>query len=197
MNTKKCSKCGWEFPENYPGRTCKFCSGKLIGHHCVDCGVWVPGMKWPLVRCTKCETKRFAACIARRKELVASQLKEWQDIIAKVPTPYRTLTEKEWLEACSYFGGCAFCGKPQIDVRVMFIPFKSGGRYCAWNIVPSCEACATRCTPKYNPFHSMDNYLNHGTTKYNKLGQTKAHLIKIVDYLQPKLMEAANEQGKN
>lgn len=195
MNTRTCSKCGWVYPATYKANTCKFCHAPLIGRYCSSCGEYFPDLKFP--RCTACDTKRFADMMARRRILVATQLREWQDIIATIPTPYVTLKEEAWINACKHFGGCAFCGKPDIDARAMFIPFRMGGRYCAWNIVPACEPCTEVLQKLENPFERMDNLLRRNGNRI-KLGQSKEHLDQIVDYLRPILLEAANEKrGEN
>ena len=73
-------------------------------------------------------------------------------MISKVRKPIKTLTEDEWIRACAHFGSCATCGASSIDARGMFIPFKFGGRYAAWNIIPLCDKCATAIKFQHNPF---------------------------------------------
>lgn len=114
-------------------------------------------------------------------------------MIGKLPYPYQTLNEEQWMEACKHFGGCAYCGKDSIDVRSMFIKFKNGGRYCNWNIIPACEQCENALKLTDNPFIRMDQKYKRGnSTQAKKLGFNLDNLQRIVDYLQSK-MEALNE----
>lgn len=119
--------------------------------------------------------------------------KAWKDMIASIPSKSPTLTEEQWLDACKYFGGCAYCGGSSIDARSMFIRFKDGGRYCAWNIIPACERCETSRKVIHNPFLRMDQHISKNAgcaaIKYNF---TIENLQKIVEYLQSK-MEEYNE----
>lgn len=190
MSTKKCSKCGWVYPKEWPGRTCKFCHGSIIGGTCNVCGRYFDYLTSTRRVCTECATIQHSAWRTKRKQHSDDQLKEWLDRIAKVPTPYRTLTNDEWLEACKHFGGCAYCGKESIDARAMFIPFKRGGRYCAWNVVPMCERCAKIHMTIANPFRTMDDALySHSTNTAKKYNFDSNKLQGIVDYLGKKLEE--------
>lgn len=101
---------------------------------------------------------------------------EWQDRISKIPRTCKTLTEDQWIEAVKYFDGCAICGSESIDTRGYFIPFKYGGRYCNWNIIPMCEKCATNAkrTPGYF------------------LVSRPVDMLKIIDYLEERIDAALN-----
>lgn len=186
MNTRKCSKCGWEYPLDWPGRTCKFCHEPFIGGFCYMCGEWADKL-WE-GRCTACKTKLHSKWRLGRLADADKQYKEWLESIKKIPYPYKTLTEEQWMEACKHFGGCAYCGSPEIEARSMFIPFKEGGRYCNWNIIPACEKCETVRKSTINPFERMDNMVKRSQTcQAKKLGFTLENLQKIVDYLQSKM----------
>lgn len=190
MNIKKCSKCGWEYPASWPGRTCKFCHGHILGGYCSKCGEWSDNLNKTNSRCRKCNSEEHAAWRHSRMNSADTKLQEWLKKIKALPTPYRTLTEDEWMQACKHFGGCAYCGSDQIDSRSMFIQFDKGGRYCAWNIIPACEKCETMHKFIQNPFKRMDEHLyrsqGNQTRKYN---QSLDSLNKIVDYLQSKMEE--------
>lgn len=186
MNIKKCNKCGWEYPGEWPGRTCKFCRTTLTMGYCRICGKWSTNIDCG--RCRECRTEEHRRNTARRRDEAAQQYKEWLESIASIPKPYKTLTEEQWLEACSHFGGCAYCGKDAIDTRSMFVPFKEGGRYCAWNIIPACERCENLQKQVQNPFSRMNQYLNRDrksiTKKYD---MSLEKLQRIVDYLRSKM----------
>ena len=71
----------------------------------------------------------------------------------------------------------------------MFIDFKDGGRYAAWNIVPSCEECALAGKVLRNPFARMNkmysnNQADCAAIKYNL---SVSNLNKIIDYLSSKM----------
>lgn len=187
MNTKTCSKCGWVYPINWPGHTCKFCHTKFTYGLCTVCGEWTDNLNKDN-QCNVCHAKISKAWHQNRRDTAENKHKEWCDMITKIPTPYKTLTEDEWLAACNHFGGCAYCGTDQIDARAMFIQFKHGGRYCAWNIIPMCDKCAKIHTTMDNPFKRMDAGINRCK---NSMAVNYKHdlqkLQKIVDYLRSKL----------
>lgn len=157
--------------------------------YCAKCGEWSDNLRPANNRCQKCETEDHKQWRMKRRSNSAISLDEWKKKIANIPYPYSTLTEAEWLNACKHFGGCAYCGKPDIDARSMFIQFKDGGRYCAWNIVPACEKCET-ALKQTNPFSFMDTKLYRGNGYLaKKLGFSLDNLQKIVEYLQTKMEE--------
>lgn len=82
------------------------------------------------------------------------------------------------------------CNSDNIDARGFFIPFKEGGQYCNWNVIPLCDKCATRLRVQVNPF------IKYHTTLNKRLKSTQANadalLDRIVNYLQPRLEEAMN-----
>lgn len=187
MNIKKCSKCGWEFPATYKSRRCKFCGTQFRMGYCNCCGEWKETLRANKWVCRECETKVHKEWRQQRRDASIAKYKNWLEKIAKAPS--KTLTEEEWLEACRHFGGCAYCGKPHIDARSMFISFKDGGRYCAWNVIPACEKCETALKGS-NPFKWMDGSINRNSYGPPKaLGVSTENLQKIVDYLQSKMEE--------
>lgn len=188
MNTKKCSGCGWEFPGNWHGRTCMFCHAPILNGYCKSCGEWSEKINTKDGLCTKCRTLRHGEWRLGRINAAKITYEEW---LEKISTQsLKTLTEAQWMEACRYFGGCAYCGNDQIDARSMFIPFKNGGRYCSWNIIPACEKCETSVKIEPNPFKRMDQRINrsqaHQAKKYNF---SLDKLQRIVDYLQSNMEE--------
>ena len=192
MNIKKCKSCGREYPATHKPRKCE-CGTPFKMGYCSYCGAWKEDLRDG--RCRACETIQHRAWREGRRENGATNLKKWLTAIRKIPTPYKTLTEEEWLEACKHFDGCAYCGSKKIDARSMFIPFKDGGRYCAWNIIPACEECETRLITIPNPFMRMDQKFsrgNHETAK--KHGYSLDKLQKIVDYLGSKMPEEVNNE---
>lgn len=186
MSTKKCSKCGWEYPGDWPGRTCKFCHGPIEGGYCSICGEWSD--KLHRGKCTKCRTEEHRAWDRMHKLRAEASYREWLLLIKHLRQPYETLTEEQWMNACKHFGGCAYCGAESIDVRSMFIPFKDGGRYCAWNIIPACEKCETAIKTIQNPFLRMDNVLyraQHTSAQTYNLSLDK--LEAITEYLKRRM----------
>lgn len=188
MNIKKCSKCGWEFPVTWPGRRCKFCSTPFDSGKCTGCGKYVEKLNRYSGRCKECATKDHRAWAQGRANKADIEFQAWLEKIEAIPKPYATLTEEQWLEACTHFGGCAYCGKPDIDARSMFIPFKLGGRYCAWNIVPSCERCEASYKATENPFKRMDEIRRRDKNRpTKKLGLNLENLKKITEYLEERM----------
>lgn len=136
MNTKTCKGCGWVFPINYPAGKCPFCGTKFDDY--TNDG----------------RNKRFY----EKSKRVAQQ--RYDDWIKKFDGAFtHTLTEDEWLKACRYFGGCALCGSEYISTRHYFIPFREGGKYTAYNIIPVCEECTLTLKRVKNPFKYMDKEL--------------------------------------
>lgn len=191
MNTKKCKKCGWEYPIDWPGRICRFCQEPFIDGPCSICGKY--SEKLHNGKCTACKTIEHRAWREKRVNNADMAFADWRKRIASLPYPSPTLTEGQWMEACKHFGGCAYCGSADIDSRSMFIQFKDGGRYCAWNIIPACERCETARKRDSNPFLRMDNkYRRAAYHSAKKYGFTLENLQRIVDYLASK-MEGSNE----
>lgn len=189
QKTKKCEKCGWEYPITYPEPKCRFCGTRFKYGFCVRCG------KYEHLRygryCTKCNSKRVMECsrvdwnterwqkwYERRNKAFEQTFTEWMDLIAKVPQPLKTLTQDEWIAACTHFGKCAICEHESIDARAFFVAYAFGGRYAAWNVIPVCEKCATALRYRQNPF-----------IKYEEAAP------KIVAYLRP-ILERTIANGK-
>lgn len=190
MSTKTCKGCGWVYPKDWPGMTCKFCHTKFPDGICAVCGKY--SEKLHKYRCKDCSTMEHTKWRKARYSKVENQYEEWLEDIRNIPTPYKTLTEEQWLEACKHFGGCAYCGAASIDARSMFIEFKQGGRYCAWNIIPACERCETARKDIRNPFARMDQLLYRGKDCHaKKYNLNLDNLQKITDYLHSK-MEVLN-----
>lgn len=183
MNSRKCSTCGRIYPLNWNGKTCRFCHTPLPGGICPGCGEYVDRLQSG--HCTKCRSRLHAAWRARKRGDSATRYKNWLNKIASLPKPYKTLTEDQWNKACRHFSGCAYCGEPEIVSRSMFIPFKNGGRYCSWNIIPACEKCETSIVREENPFLRMNTQINRSAGgSARKLGLSEVTLQKIVDYLE-------------
>lgn len=191
MNTKKCSKCGWEYPIDWPGRRCRFCQELFADGPCSHCGKIA---KLHNGVCRACETIQHREWREGRISNADKAYKDWLKKISKLPYPFKTLTEDDWMNACKHFGGCAYCGDDNIDARSMFIHFKDGGRYCTWNVIPACEKCETARKSTLNPFLRMDDSYNRcPSNSAKKHGFTLDRLQAIVDYLQSKMEELTNE----
>lgn len=65
----------------------------------------------------------------------------WRMVIAAAPRI--AVTDQEWIKACKFFSGCAFCGGP-IQVQGRFFPRRLNGEHTAWNVIPVCEDCLSR-----------------------------------------------------
>ena len=167
MNTKKCEHCGWEYSINYPEKRCHFCGTIFRYRICSECGLYAAVIPSGSI-CKKCKSKRDRSCQtteqlsagqaryrAKITKTAETRFNEWTKKIAAVPE-LKTLTQDEWIAACSYFNKCAVCHKDEIDTRVFFITFSFGGRYAAWNVIPACEKCATALRRRQNPFITMD-----------------------------------------
>ena len=177
MRTKVCKKCGWVLAIQDPTRYCPICKTRFYEGICTKCKQPVEYYRDRLV-CRKCydTVVRRPDEQQRVKQRRAQIYKEWLARIAKVPKTYPTLTEDQWLKACKYFGGCAFCGAESIDSRGYFVPFSEGGRYCDWNMLPLCERCATATRLQPNAFAS---------------GCRPKRLVEIINYLEDKLNAAS------
>jgi hypothetical protein len=185
MNVKTCHKCGWQLSLKDPQPYCPICHTKFRVGHCKACGKYGPYNKAHL--CKECVKKaRYEASrkiyVARRYE----RYEEWLALIAMLKPPYHTLTNDEWLEACRYFGGCAICGNEAIDSRTMLVPFLHGGKYCDWNIVPTCAKCQ-RWLKSIGLFRHLSQHLNRAK---------RERLQVILDYLAPILIRRIHESNE-
>lgn len=188
MNTRKCKKCGWEYPATWSGKVCRFCHEPMEMVICASCGELVDKVNPNNYRCTKCCTRdhsEWSSVIVSKAE---ADFNNWLTAIKDIQQPYKTLTEEQWLDVCKHFDGCAYCGSSEIASRSMFIPFKLGGRYCAWNIIPACERCETALKLIDNPFNRMNELLHRGKV-YAAIrpDQDRDRLRKITEYLRKKM----------
>ena len=186
MAIKKCSKCGWEGAHTYRATLCPVCGTRFVDGPCRVCGEYSKKLVNG-THCVRCYREQYKITEVsrewrkrKRRENEATYA-EWLAKIKSLPSNYPTLTQEQWLEACRYFNGCAFCGAESIDARVYFIPFKEGGRYCNWNIVPACEKCATRIKLLPNPF------------AYLERSSERTALQNIAKYLEEKLNAAVEK----
>jgi hypothetical protein len=136
--------------------------------------------------CKQCfnSINRVSSVKSRSKRIAALD-KRFDDWLAKVncvPKNYPTLTEEQWIAACSHFDGCARCHSDIIDTRGFFISATLGGRYCDWNIIPLCERCAS----KWNLDKSVFAYVMR-RDHTERTDEYKQCLENIVDYLEEKL----------
>lgn len=131
--------------------------------------------------CVRCYRKKYSIAEttrqwrAQKRQENDAKLDVWLGKIKSLPSTYPTLTQEQWFKACGHFNGCAYCGAESIDSRVYFIPFRLGGRYCDWNIIPACEKCATRTKGIDNPFAYLE-----------RPSERKA-LQRIINYLEERL----------
>lgn len=203
MSTKTCKGCGWVYPLITPYSTCRFCGRSFTEGICSICGERsddiIPSTKW----CRKCYNKRNGVYQKRvihttddNQKYYRRLCKEaderfaaWIEQLKSITT--HTLTEDEWLECCSYFGGCALCNSDQIDARGYFIRFEDGGKYNACNVIPICDKCATAIKYQSNPFRQMNPIINRNLA--TSRGYSLEKLEKVAEYLQSKMGGIANE----
>ena len=192
MSTEKvkvCPKCGWVYPATSKNCTCFICGTQFTEGYCAMCGEHTTKLvngKY----CRSCFYSKYkhTACSQRSRqrmyERYDSIYANWMSKIKNAPS--QTLTEAQWLEACKHFNGCAYCGSESIEARSYFIPFKNGGRYCAWNIIPACGHCAASSESKQpDPFRRMINQVKRGT------------LEEIIKYLEVQLNAAIARATRN
>ena len=188
MPSRVCKKCGWEVDRKSTLRSCPVCSTKYDEGYCAICGAYCTGKDYmKYAYCRDCYNEVYGAPTRTRQykegvEATRNAFEDWMNKIAKVPTTYPTLTEEQWLEVCRHFGGCAICGDIDISARAFFIPFKDGGRYCDWNIIPMCEACSI----KWQTFSAV-KHMNTPFSNYLQRDNGKQVLKNIQDYLEVKL----------
>lgn len=116
--------------------------------------------------------------------------RNWRMVLAAAPT--LMITEKEWRNACKFFGGCAFCGG-QIEVRAMYFPALLNGKHTPWNVIPLCAECkkshnfgrkdATKTVKRYRVFSTPLAFNRQKTTRLYLLQQMREHAI----YMDPLL----------
>lgn len=178
MPTKTCSKCGWVMDIRDPTSHCPICHTRFPAGVCSICGEVKPYFRDFGRTCKDCylHVVKKPDDEQRMNERRRAIYNEWRQKIASIPKNYPTLTEAQWLDACKYFGGCACCGDESIDARGYFVPFRHGGRYCDWNIIPMCERCATAIRIHGNMFAT---------------GARPARLVDIINYLEDKLNAAS------
>lgn len=196
MSTKVCKKCGWVYPITQPGKKCRVCGEPFDTVVCRKCGAIVSGNdRVPGVNlCKSChneeEREHMVKYRAKRDKAFDDAFDEWKQRIAKVPKNYPTLTDEQWMRACRHFNGCAKCGDEEIEARGFFVPFKEGGRYCDWNVIPLCQHCAADWKIATNPFKAAWRRDN-AARAFNRRDCIK----KIVDYLGG-LLDVAGESAE-
>lgn len=115
----------------------------------------------------------------------------WLVKVRSVPKNYPALTEKQWLDACEFFDGCARCHNKVVDSRGLFISAKLGGRYCDWNVVPLCERCANTWDLTQSIFMHVENRDYHARSS-----EYRDCMEKIIEYLGGKLDDATKFEAK-
>lgn len=203
MNTKTCKGCGWVYPLITPYATCRFCGRSFTEGICPKCGKYSDDLISGYNICRACllaykrtlpktpdDPASQRARHAKMCKAIDDRFKKWCERLKGIST--HTLTESEWLEACRYFNGCAFCDNEEVSTRGYFIRFEDGGKYNACNVVPMCEKCATEHKIQHNPFRRLNPSLNNNLEL--RRGLSKAKLENVVDYLQAKMEGIENEQ---
>lgn len=194
MNTKTCKHCGWVYPITQPGKRCRMCGEPFEIVVCSRCGKPTPIEDIPQDKgmCRSCINALHQEVISRSNAFYSQVFDDWIAAIASIPKTYPTLTERQWLDACTYFDGCAKCGNKAIDTRGFFIGAELGGRYCDWNIIPLCERCAGSWDIKANVLMATvtRDHKEH-SRDYRK------RLAKILTYLGGKLDAASGSSSEH
>lgn len=171
---------------------------------CSKCGIDIPlEMCYDRPECQNCRIhqkrltdnseqnkERYKRHDERQIRLAEAQYDVWQERIAAVPKDYHTLTEDEWHDVVDYFDGkCAFCQNHDFTQRGLFMLVSQNGRYCNWNVIPICDECIVR--PKHkSPFRFMNQAYTGPKSTTRIRGYNTEKLNKIIQYLEPKLLEA-------
>ena len=181
MTTKTCNNCGWVLDIRDKRTKCPVCGTRFEYGICRVCGKPVKYYRHDRIVCKLCYDTviRKPGAMERVYQRRREKFEEWKSKIASIPKDYPSLTEAQWLAAVKHFNGCALCGSEDVDTRGYFIHFSHGGRYCDWNIIPTCEKCAAKTTKPTNPFLNRPAGLNG-----------------IVEYLEEKV-NAAIEKSSN
>lgn len=199
-DTMTCPHCGFEYPIQMTKlHYCKYCGTALTEGTCSVCGKVTDHMsKWQPSLCEDCfkvrnrkyQNDKYARHKTRAQELYDA----WIAKIKRIPPTYPRLTEKQWMEVCRYFGGCAMCGKEEVSTRHLWIPAKDGGRYCDWNVVPLCEDCMItlqKQRSRLDPFIRVESTCGSRAIRKESLAATK----RIMAYLEEKLNNAASKDS--
>lgn len=197
MNTKTCKRCGWVYPITQPGIKCLICGERFETVTCSKCGIQFKPTREHGNICPTCVARSSYIYKVKRKEAMRDRFDQWVAKVKQVPKDYPTLTEAQWLEACSFFNGCARCDCDEIDTRGFFVGKELGGRYCDWNVIPLC----TKCAKMWRLDKSMFLYAYHkdmikNDKRYRKLGVSDSkhefmdNLEKLVSYLEVRLNNA-------
>lgn len=177
-----CPTCGHVYPWQVPRSMCRYCKTEFTRGTCYVCREYKDHIRHG--KCRECSNEINSRSSKRQAANAAQEYAEWVNKITSVPKPLKTLTEDDWLYACSYFNGCAICGEDTIDARVLFVPGHRGGTYTMYNVIPACEKCATAhnqtAAYKNNPFSAL-----YG--KYTRANRERLETLK--KYLQERLVE--------
>lgn len=118
---KYCQNCGKAYNLNFPNK-------------CIECGEPIR------TKAQQREIKRLSSMrhyYEKKDELLALSSE-----LALLQIDLPVLTEAEWNKAVNHFKGCALCGAPEIDARMMLLLPSEGGRYNRGNVLPACTKCA-------------------------------------------------------
>lgn len=159
-----CMSCGKQHPPEHNKKFCSECRGWLTPRRCTRChelkstkegfySVYNNTEFTP--ECKECRKKRKVEQRMLRTHGTQSELdrvpQRRQEALAIEENNYaafkeaikdrKFLSEAEWYETCSFFGGCALCGEPHIEVRMPWLTPDEGGGYVKYNMIPMCGSC--------------------------------------------------------
>lgn len=161
---KYCSKCKLYYGPEYEHAKCS-CGSFVSPLTCKTCGedkdldeyhdVKEAGRVTKRRSCKPCynfkktdsaaETVGLSHYRGRRRKVVGNAIEQLEHAIEH-GKELKHLTEKEWLQTCNHFNGCALCGHEYIEVRLPWINPTIGGRYVKSNVIPVCESCNHQVT---------------------------------------------------
>lgn len=191
-----CTKCNREHPLSYISAKCRWCSTLLTTQLCTYCKKWLPTDMYKFTKtnvlisgCRTCKTNnsnqydkdhpektlaRKRAWALQRRQAAEAKYEEW---LLKTDKVFKPLKEADWIETCSYFGGCAVCGKEHIESRQFFVQFEEGGKYTTWNMFPMCAGCAHRPRMLENPFAWINTLISTGRITHERSDRLTEWLI--------------------
>jgi hypothetical protein len=208
---RTCPSCNYSISkETFKGSRCGKCDAEFLEQYCNSCQKWQPsdmyythksytGRVTRRKECKPCgwarkkkhdqknpkqrydRDRRF---IEKREKEVNERYAAWKARINELPRT--VMKEQQWLDVCSFFGGCVTCGSEHIETRQYFIHFDDGGKYAPWNIFPMCGACSTRSTRMTtNPFRWFDD-----TISANRFDPVI--LNKLIEYFELQIKKVEN-----
>lgn len=145
VEMKVCPKCGFMAPVRSSAHKCKRCGTPYpneSGGRCDYCGEWKDYVNNASRMCKQCSAIAVKKVLDRHRATAEDLYNIIVDKVALKKLPFRALRDEEWIRTCIHFDGCVMCGADRIDSKMYFIPFRKGGRYTPYNMLPICDKCS-------------------------------------------------------